>query len=304
MRKNTNKTAVRKQQNRQRRADLQALSFLLPSLLPYTVFLIIPIFATLRLSLYSWNGIKSSPQHFVGLQNYAKLFQNSTFLTSLGNSCCFVLATLLFIMPVSFLLAYILYKRLKFSGFFKTVFYLPSILPIAATGLMWCLMMALRGGVINAILTALHLPAQDWLGNTKIAIWAFVFVHAWLNIGQNMLIFLAGLTSVPDELLDAAAIDGAVGLRKLLYVVIPSMLQSFKVFLVTGISTCFKVFAIIYIMTGGGPGNATDVPATLLYDYTYNYAKFGTGAAIGVIIMVISLLVSFVMNRCFDRDDG
>ncbi len=304
MRKNTNKTAVRKQQNRQRRADLQALSFLLPSLLPYTVFLIIPIFATLRLSLYSWNGIKSSPQHFVGLQNYAKLFQNSTFLTSLGNSCCFVLATLLFIMPVSFLLAYILYKRLKFSGFFKTVFYLPSILPIAATGLMWCLMMALRGGVINAILTALHLPAQDWLGNTKIAIWAIVFVHAWLNIGQNMLIFLAGLTSVPDELLDAAAIDGAVGLRKLLYVVIPSMLQSFKVFLVTGISTCFKVFAIIYIMTGGGPGNATDVPATLLYDYTYNYAKFGTGAAIGVIIMVISLLVSFVMNRCFDRDDG
>ncbi len=304
MRKNTNKTAVRKQQNRQRRADLQALSFLLPSLLPYTVFLIIPIFATLRLSLYSWNGIKSSPQHFVGLQNYAKLFQNSTFLTSLGNSCCFVLATLLFIMPVSFLLAYILYKRLKFSGFFKTVFYLPSILPIAATGLMWCLMMALRGGVINAILTALHLPAQDWLGNTKIAIWAIVFVHAWLNIGQNMLIFLAGLTSVPDELLDAAAIDGAVGLRKLLYVVIPSMLQSFKVFLVTGISTCFKVFAIIYIMTGGGPCNATDVPATLLYDYTYNYAKFGTGAAIGVIIMVISLLVSFVMNRCFDRDDG
>jgi len=304
MRKNTNKPAVRKQRNRQRRADLQALSFLLPSLLPYTVFLIIPIFATLRLSLYSWNGIKSSPQHFVGLQNYAKLFQNSTFLTSLGNSCCFVLATLLFIMPVSFLLAYILYKRLKFSGFFKTVFYLPSILPIAATGLMWCLMMALRGGVINAILTALHLSAQDWLGNTKIAIWAIVFVHAWLNIGQNMLIFLAGLTSVPDELLDAAAIDGAVGLRKLLYVVIPSMLQSFKVFLVTGISTCFKVFAIIYIMTGGGPGNATDVPATLLYDYTYNYAKFGTGAAIGVIIMVISLLVSFVMNRCFDRDDG
>lgn len=304
MRKNTNKPTVRKQRNRQRRADLQALSFLLPSLLPYTVFLIIPIFATLRLSLYSWNGIKSSPQHFVGLQNYAKLFQNSTFLTSLGNSCCFVLATILFIMPVSFLLAYILYKRLKFSGFFKTVFYLPSILPIAATGLMWCLMMALRGGVINAILTALHLPAQDWLGNTKIAIWAIVFVHAWLNIGQNMLIFLAGLTSVPDELLDAAAIDGAVGLRKLLYVVIPSMLQSFKVFLVTGISTCFKVFAIIYIMTGGGPGNATDVPATLLYDYTYNYSKFGTGAAIGVIIMVISLLVSFVMNRCFDRDDG
>ena len=281
-----------------------AAGLIAPAFIIYTVFFILSIWDTIALSVHEWNGIKMIPQVFVGFKNYITMFTDSGFFNSLFNSFAFLVTTIVVIMPCSFFLAYIIFSGLKKAGFFKTVFYFPTILPITAIGLMWSFILYADGGAANALLAMLRLPSNiDWLGNPQLVIWTVTLVNAWTYIGQNMLFFLAGFANISKDVLEAASIDGATGWRKLRHIIIPGSKESFKMFLVLGVSGSLKVFDIIYVMTNGGPGTASDVPATLLFKNSFVYSRFGYGSAIGVFILVSSVLISYLLTALFNKLD-
>lgn len=281
-----------------------AAGLMAPALIIYTVFFIYPIWDTIVLSAFKWNGIKAVPKAFIGFDNYVKMFTDPSFANSLFNSFAFMVTTVVVIMPCSFFMAYIIFSGLKKAGLFKTIFFFPTVLPMAAIGLMWSIMLYKEGGAVNTILEIFHLPSNiDWLGNPRLVIWTVTLVNAWMYIGQNMLFFLAGLSNISKDVLEAANIDGAAGWKKLVYIIVPGIKESFKIFLVLGFSGALKVFDIIYVMTGGGPGNASDVPATLLYKNSFIYSQFGYGSAIGVFILVSSISLSFLLTTIFNKMD-
>lgn len=281
--------------------------FILPSVGMYTFFYISSVIKSLYLSFVKWNGIPLIEKKFVGLDNFIKIFKDPAFYNALKNVGVFILASFLVIMPIAYLLALLVSSRYINKGkrFFKTVYFLPGILPSAATGLMWTLILYKSGGALNTLLMNIGLGGaqQDWLGNPKIAILTVALVNAWISIGYNMLIFNAGLTNIPDELIESAKIDGANGFKEQIHIVLPLMKESFKIFSVLAIVGSFKVFDIIYIMTGGGPGGATAVPVTLLYDQAFKYNNFGYGSSIGMLILIASVICTLIINKVFKGSD-
>lgn len=269
----------------------------------YSLFFVYPIGYTVYLSLMNWNGMAGAPKIFIGLQNYGTLFSQAVFWRSLGNAVVFMVVSLVVIFPISFLLALLVSKQSKINSFLRTAYYIPTLLPMAATGMMWMFMLAFSGGAVNEILSFFGIPAHDWLGDTKGAIWVVALVNAWMFIGSNMLIFVTGITNVPSDIVEAAIVDGASPLQRMIHVTIPNMKETFKVFLTSAIAGSVKVFDIIYVMTDGGPGTATDVPATLMYDQAFLSSRFGYASSIGVFIIFLSLFITFSLNFFLDEKE-
>lgn len=284
----------------------------IPCFLLYSIFFTWPMIQVVYLSLFEWNGMVRVPKIFIGLQNFIALLQNIDFYRSLENSLIFVLVAVVVIMPISFLLALLLNSGLRGTGFFKSAYYIPSVLPTAVAGLLWAFMLSSPGGslnpdgvitqVIQAFLGSdIHIR---WLSSKELAIWSVTMVQSWRLIGFYMLFFLTGLTSIPREIIEAAIADGAGSFKRLVYIIIPNMKETFKIFLILNLAGAFQIFDIVYIMTMGGPGNATQVPVTLLYNYSFRfYGSFGYGAAIGVVILIISMVIAAVTNHKLNQED-
>ncbi|MDN3020041.1 sugar ABC transporter permease [Paenibacillus sp. BSR1-1] len=275
--------------------------FLLPSIILYSIFFIVPIFQTFYLSFFSWNGIKSSPIVYTGWDNFNLLFQDETFYLSLKNVLIFILGSFILIMPFSFILALIITSKIKGKRFFRISYFIPSILPLTALGLLWQFLLKGKGGLINNILVSIGLDrwAMDWLGDPDIAIFSVVAVNAWIFCGLNMIIFASGIVSIPEEIYEAATIDGANGFQKVIYITVPLMKEIFKIFSILAVTQSIRVFAQVYVMTGGGPNGATEVPTTMLYNQSFVYNNFGGGNAIATFIVVTALVSTVVLNRLF-----
>lgn len=278
-------------------------AFMLPALILYVVLMIAPIFQTIRLSFFSWNGIPASQQVFVGLENFRKAFADPNFWHSLRNILWFCIGSIVIEMPLAFTYALIINSRIPGYRVFRVAYFLPVILPITAVGLMWTFVLY-PTGALNVFLNAIGLSGitTDWLGNMKTAVYAVIVVNKLVFAGQNMLIFSAGMTAVPEDVYEAAAIDGATAIKRLFHITIPLLKSSFKIFLITAITGSIRMFDIVYVMTGGGPNGSSDVPATLLYFEAFRYSRFGYASAIGVIILVLSLGASIILNKAFSKE--
>ncbi|SHE91559.1 carbohydrate ABC transporter permease [Clostridium fallax] len=273
--------------------------FIIPAFILYTFFFINPVIKSVYLSLVKWNGIPNVEKKFIGFDNFIKFFKDPAFYKALFNVSVFIVVSFVIIMPIAYLLALLVSSKIRGIRFFKTSYFIPAILPTAATGLLWTLILYKSGGALNAFLEVLGLGSltQDWLGDPKIAIFTVALVNAWVFIGYNMLIFVAGLTNIPEEIVEAAKVDGATGFKAQIYIVLPLMKESFKIFAVLAVAGSFKVFDIIYVMTGGGPGGATDVPATMLYDQAFRFNNFGYGSSIGIFILMAALISTVILNK-------
>jgi raffinose/stachyose/melibiose transport system permease protein len=283
----------------------------IPATVIYSVLFAWPMIQVIYLSFFKWNGMARVPKEFIGLGNYIQLFQDKDFFRSLSNSMAFILTSLVIILPVSLMLALLINTNLRGKGFFKSVYYIPTILPIAVTGLLWIFMLTsppgafYNSGVVNTILGFLigHKVDIKFLSNAKIAIWTVTLVNAWRLIGQYMLFFLTGLTSIPGDIIEASIVDGARPWQKLVYIIIPNLKETFKIFLILNLSGAFQVFDIVYVLTQGGPANATQVPVTLLFNNAFRFfGSFGYGATIGVVILVISMFIAFLTNRHLSQE--
>lgn len=280
--------------------------FLAPALLIFLSLVIYPIINTVYLSFYSWKGIYGTPLKFVGLSNFINVFTSKSFWNSMLNSFYFLIGGFLILMPISFILALLVTSKLKGTKLMKTSFFMPVMLSTTAVALMWVYIFNPSFGVLNQVLHFLKLDflRHDWLSEPVFNIWSIIFVNEWMYAGYNMLIFVAGLISIPNTLYEAAEIDGCTGWKKILYISIPLSKESFKIFSILCITGCLKTFDLVYAMTKGGPNHTSETPATLLYNEAFTFKSFGKSSAIGVILLVLGFILSIVVNKFLKKEEN
>lgn len=277
--------------------------FIIPGLFLFISFIIIPLCQSVYQSFFSWNGIAISKMKFVGLKNYKLIFSDPNLWHSLVNVLWFMAGGFIVLMPISFLLAMIINKKYRVKKFFKTTYFMPVVLPLTAVGLMWVYLLFPDIGLVPIVMKWLHLPDINFLGDPDWAIISVVLVNEWTFAGLNMLIFSAGIVSIPGELFESAKIDGASEWHQTKYITLPMMKEYFKIFSILCITGCIKHFNLVFIMTGGGPNRASEMPATMLYNEAFVYKNFGVGNAIGVFLLVAGVVLSFTTNKLFSRGD-
>lgn len=279
--------------------------YLAPAVILFVMFILYPVINTIYLSFNSWKGIYGSPVNFVGLTNYKQVLQNEAFWKSLLNSFFFMVGGFCVLMPLSFGLALIITSKLRGTKFMKTAFFMPVMLSTTAVALMWVYILNPSYGALNELLRALHLDglAKDWLSTPGLNIWSVVLVNEWMYAGYNMLIFAAGLVSIPGDIYEAAEIDGCTGFKRLRYISIPLSKESFKIFSVLCVTGCLKAFDLVWAMTKGGPNHTSEVPASLLYNEAFTYKFFGKSSAIGVLLLVLGVTLSILVNRLLRREE-
>lgn len=281
---------------------MKLLLFTLPALLIYVIFLIIPILGAFYFSVMDWNGIKGSSLDFVGLKNYLEVFADKLFHTSTLNLLKMVFFSVLFHTPIALLLAVSLNTKFKGHRFFKVIYFVPTIFPLTAIGLLWYFIF-MPNGSLNSLLEVIGLAnlAKGWLIDPSTAMATIIFVNIWAGIGYYMVILLAGLTTIPQELYEAAEIDGASPVKKFFYITIPMLKPIISLCILLDIIGTVKVFDLIFVMTEGGPNGLTNLPTTLMYYEAFRYNNYGGGSAIGIIILVIALVLTLgsegFMNR-------
>lgn len=274
------------------KSDKLAYLFILPAFIIYVSVIIIPTIDSFRFSMYRWNGI--GEKVFVGFQNYTDLFFNDeVFRIALKNNVIWILLTLVFIVTISLLLALMLNEPYKGRTFFRGVFYFPSILSGILVSVVWRWMYNPNFGFINEFLTMIGLEnlARSWLALPEIALYAVFFSAAWQGIGQPLILFLAGLQTIPSELLEAAEVDGASRLRRFLQIKIPLLKETFIMVFATLIIAAMRVYDVIFGLTGGGPANSTQTLATYMVQQTFTFSNVGMGAAIASVMLILMMII-------------
>lgn len=285
-----------------------AYLFLAPGLLPILVFFFIPALAAFLLSftdfdIYALGDFRNA--RFVGLKNYIQLFSDSLFWKSMANTFYYVLIGGPLSIAVSLGMALLVNSKLvRFRGFFRTVYFAPVVTTLVAVAVVWRFLYHPRFGLLNYALSFFGIDPIDWLGNPAWAMPAIILMSIWKGFGYNMIIFVAGLQSVPEELYEAARIDGANTWEQFKSITLP-MLVPTAVFI--GIITMinnFQLFAEPYVMTQGGPLNSTLSIVLLMYQQGFRWWNMGYSAAIAFVLFGIILVGSLVQSRLQKRGDG
>lgn len=264
------------------------LIFILPALLGTVIFIVLPVIASFGLSFTSWDLL--NPIKFVGLENYKLIFTEPLFFQILLNTIVFALATSVFGVIIPLVLAAILNSKLRGSEFFKTAYFLPFITPMIVIGIVWQWIFDPNIGILNRVL---HMHIQ-WLYDTHFALPALIMVTVWKLIGYNIVIFLSGFASIPENLYEAARIDGASPVQTFFNITIPMLSPTiFFVVIITAISS-FQVFDLIYLMTQGGPLDSTNVLVYSIYKNAFEYFNVGKASAMAYVLFVIILVLTLV----------
>ncbi|MCA1033549.1 MULTISPECIES: carbohydrate ABC transporter permease [Bacillus] len=274
---------------------------LAPALLIYLVFAILPILQSFYYSLMEWNGF--SAMKFVGLDNFVQLFQDSLFWNSVKNNIYVVLASVFGQVPIALFIALLLNRKIKGLKIFRTIGFLPVVLSTVVISLTWSLIFNSEQGLINELFRAVGLDfmAQNWLGDTKFSMIAVLVVVIWQFVGLYLIIFLAALQNVPQEVLEAAKIDGASEWTTTWKITIPMIWDTIIVAVILAISGSLKTFDLIYVMTHGGPAHSTDVMALYMFNETFSKLQYGYGSAVSVVIFFFSLILIYTVTKLLGR---
>ncbi|MFW6691169.1 carbohydrate ABC transporter permease [Streptomyces sp. MAR4 CNX-425] len=285
------------------------LPYLVPGTLLCLVFLVVPLAMTFGYSFTEWNGI-GSPE-FTGVDNYSRLLEDSDFWASFRNIGFIVVGMALLPTALGLLISAVLFDYVgKKHGdgmvsVLRSGLYLPQVIPVAVTGLLWGWILAPEGA-LNGVLENLGLNslARNWLGDPDLALWSVLAVLVWMQLGYPLVLFLSGLQRINPELYEAADLDGASWWQRFRMITIPLLRPEIYVVLVTTIIAGLKVFGQIYVLTGGGPGNHTLVPSYFAYQNFFERAEVGYGSAISstMTLLVLVIAASFLTRQA--REDG
>jgi len=281
-----------------------AFVLLLPALLIYTLFEIVPVLQSFYFSFFDWNGVVTTPLRYVGLENFAELFKNEFFYVALKNTLWFTLLNPIIQLSVALLLALLLSTNCRGYKFFKTVYFSPIILSATATGLMWYFILLPGTGVLSSLLNAIGLSSWDrnWLVDKGVAFNSVIVVNSWCWAGYYMIILYAAITSISQDVLEAAKIDGSTGFHRVRKIIIPMIWPVIIVTIVLQITGNLKAFDIIWVMTKGGPFYQNNVLTTLLYARMKEY-NYGQANALSVIVFVISFVFTGISLKFMNRKD-
>ena len=275
-----------------------AYLFILPLILLSFVMIYYCIIRTVMVSFTDWNGMTDT-MNFVGLKNYAKLVKDKTFWTAVVNNIIFFFGTVFVQAAVGFLLAVLLKKKLPGSNVFKAVYFMPIAMATSITTAIFKIIMDPTNGSLNNFLRAIHLDmfAVSWLGDKRYALLSVIIVNIFQWMGFSMITYYAGLMALPDDVYEAAKIDGAGFWRTTVSVTFPMLKGTTNVLLILGIVGSLKTFDIVKLLTAGGPGRSTTVLNTYLYEKAFKDFNAGGAAAIGVAILIIAMIMSFLQIK-------
>jgi raffinose/stachyose/melibiose transport system permease protein len=277
--------------------------FLFPALFIYIIVVVFPTVYSLFLSFCDWNGLGA--KKFVGLKNYIQLFtSDSVFYTALRNNIIWIILTICLTVLLALLLALVLNRSFRGRIVYRAIFYFPYMLSWIIVGIIWKWMYNPNFGLINQVLGMVGLDSLKgaYLSNTKMALYCVFIAALWQGLGQPMLYFLAGLQTLPNDILEAAKIDGAGKFNLFFRVIVPMLKETFVIVLATQIIASMKVYDIVYVMTDGGPANSTQTLATYMYNQTFTYSNLGVGSAIAT-VMVLIMMVVIVPYVAFSTKD-
>jgi len=277
--------------------------FLAPALLIYSVVVVYPMIYSSWLSLFRWDGVAPT-KVFVGFDNYVTLLtQNDVFWIALRNNAVWLVAALLLPTSIGLGLAILLNSKFRGSHIFRSIFYFPAVLSLAVVGLIWTWIYHPDLGLLNQALFAGGLKSftRNWLSDPNIALYPVIIAATWNAVGLPMLLFLAGLQTIPEELHEAAKVEGAGPIQRFLYVTFPLLRETTLVVLAITAINALKAYDIIYAMTNGGPANRTQLLSTWMYFLTYNYNQVGLGTAIAVVLFSLTLIFAIPYIRFMTR---
>jgi ABC-type sugar transport system permease subunit len=281
------------------RTQISPYLYIAPALIFFALFLAYPVYFAIKLSFHDWNGMTGlDAMKYVGLANYKELLSDNLFWLALRNTAIFTVVTTLAQMLLSFILAFALwYFTLPLKTTMRAIIFFPGIVSLVILGLIWRELLSTQG-LINGFLGLLAGTdvTIQWLGNPKLALWTVITIDTWVFTGTNMILWLAGMMSIPSDLLDAARIDGANVRQLVRHVVGPLLSHVFSLSLLLNIIGGFQVFAIVYVTTHGGPAHQTEVLATYVFwnaFYSAGPQRFGYASAIATVMVVILLIFSY-----------
>ncbi|MDZ5711232.1 carbohydrate ABC transporter permease [Jeotgalibacillus haloalkalitolerans] len=285
--------------------------FVLPYLIMFTLFLVVPLVYGIYISFHDWNLI--SPIHpFVGLENYSAIFtsgtpENRVFLNGLKNTAQFVIYSVPLLVIVGLGLAMLVNSLPdKIRGFFRTAYFLPYAISVSVIAVLWLWMLDSNSGLLNQFLNSLGMDSIPWLTRLPFAWISLVIATVWWTIGFNMIIFINALNEVPEELYEAADIDGASSWHKFLHITLPSIRPIMIFVVITSTIASFNVYGQPYLMTRGGPGESTEVLLMGIVQQAFELRQMGSAAAMAMLMALIMIVISvgqFLVTRSGERKE-
>lgn len=278
--------------------------FLLPALVLFLTIIIVPIFMSVTYSLTEWDGI--GKKVFTGFDNYKELFLTNSdgFWRAVKNSLIFAAGSVFVQLPISLILALILARGVKGERFYVSVYFIPVLISTVVIGQLWMKIYNPQYGLLNTVLRSMGLEqlTGNWLGDTKKVIFAVIVPVLWQYIGYHMLLMYASVRSISEEIFEAARIDGANGIQTALHITIPLMKPILKVCVTFAVVGSLKNFDLVYVMTGGGPAGASQLPSTLMVETIFSRNMYGYGSSMAIFIILVCFLFAWLIRGAF-RDN-
>ncbi|QFG68445.1 carbohydrate ABC transporter permease [Ornithinimicrobium pratense] len=282
----------------------EILLFTAPALVIFGLFVVVPIARAVQFSLYRWKGFGPLVD-FVGLQNYVSVLSNEVFRGAVGHNLFIVVASILIQLPLGLAIALLLNRRIRGRGLLRTIIFVPYVLAEVIAGVVWFQLLQPGRGVVETLLGTVGLdgPYQGFLGTPELAMPTLMVVLTWKYVGLAVLLFLAGLQGVPDELTEAAQIDGASWWQIQRRVTIPLLGPTIRTWAFLSMIGSLQLFDMVWILTGGGPANATTTMATFLVNEGTKRQNYGIASAASVVLFVIALTMAVLYQRFVLRRD-
>lgn len=293
--------AVSIRQKKRRRAGYALTA---PACVILLITFVVPLIYAFIISISDSDTVISNQIRIVGLANYIAVLGNSRFQTAFFHTCFFVVTTIVLEFIIGFAVSLLLYTEVKGSRIFRLIFAIPLMVAPVVSGLQWRWLFADQYGIINHILNLIGVDAPMWFtqGNTA---WVTIIVaNLWLAAPFVILVLLAGLGGLPEELNEAAAIDGAGRCQIFTKVILPQLKPTILVILVIRLTDAFRIYDLIYILTGGGPGGSTEVLSTYIYKRIFTDWQFGQGSAASFLVMLLIGVISLICNSLMNRGDN
>lgn len=274
--------------------------FLAPYIIFVLVFLLHPMIKGLYISFHDW-GVFGDPE-FIGFANYTKLFADDKFWSSLQHTLYFVLLSTVPLVCLSLLFALALDMPMRWRNGLRGMFFFPYLLPVSVVATLWRWILQKEYGLLNYYLHRIGIDAPYWLGDARWAMPSIAITTVWWTIGFNIVIFLAALQDIPQQLQEAARIDGANGAKVFWYITLPLLRPTLLFVVIMQVIASFQIFGQVYVMTGGGPHGSTRTIVQYLYEQGFRYFKMGYASAIAYILFAIMMFFTLVQWKVMESD--
>lgn len=281
------------------RRIISAYLFMSPAMVLLAIFLMLPLIAVIFLSFLEYD---LSTIHWIGLNNYINAFHDEVFLKSIRNTIFYACTNIPGQMILGLILALILNEKIRARGLYRTTYYFPVVTSMVVVAMVWLWIYEPGWGLLNHILSKLNMARQNWLSDTHMAMPAIVIMSIWKGTGNAMILFLAGLQGIPEELYEAAKIDGANRWKRFVYITLPMLKPTTFFIFVMYCIWAFQMFDQVYIMTKGGPVWSTTTIVHQIYQRAFLYIEMGYASTFATILFVIVLIITIVNLRVFKGD--